>query len=106
VQECVTPVVTVRSAEAETVSITSIEWVGMRFRVAVEGAISGIRIDLRTRAAAADSSKLDSPVDVDAEGKASAPVPDPDTAGDAALVVVLGPAGDIRAQRATTIGGD
>ena len=105
-QECVTPVLTVRKpGSASVVTISDIGWTGMRVRVQVESAPSGVSIDVRTKAAAADSSKLDTPKEI-VDGAASALVVDDEALGTAAFVVVLGPDNSLLAQRPTTIGSD
>lgn len=105
-QECVTPVLIVRRpGVVGAVSISEVTWVGMRVRVALEGAPHGATVDVRTKAASAAASKLDAVVMI-SDGTASALVIDPDAMGEAAFVVVLVPGGTLLAQRSTTIGGD
>ena len=105
-QECVTPVLTVRAPQTSAAAaIDEVTWAGMRVRVAVQATPPGARLDVRTKAAAASTSKLDAPIEVAGEG-ATALVPDPDAAGEAAFIVVLDPDGSLLAQRATTIGGE
>jgi hypothetical protein len=87
------------------VSISEVTWVGMRVRVALEGAPRGATVDVRTKAASAAASKLDAVVMI-SDGTASTLVIDPDAMGEAAFVVVLAPGGTLLAQRSTTIGGD
>ena len=105
-QESVTPVLMVRARQTPAAAaIEEVTWVGMRVRVSVRATPPGAQLDVRTKAAAASTSKLDAPSEI-AGRSATALVPDPDAAGEAAFIVVLGPDGSLLTQRATTIGGE
>lgn len=110
VQEALIPVLTVTAPQGagEPVAIQSAQWKGMRLRVALQGAHAGTLLDIRTKAADADSSvlgtgqRLKAP---DAEGQASLVVAD-DTLEGASAVLVVVRDGQVVAKRSVTIGGD
>jgi len=106
-QECVVPILTVKpihAVEPISASIESVRWTGLRCRVAVERTLEGATVDLRSRAADPASS-LARPKTLGPEGTTSLFVEDDRHEGDAVLVVVLGPAGQVLAQTATIVGG-
>lgn len=109
-QECVVPKLTIRStAKVEmTVNITEVDWRGMRVRVTISEALTGLRVDLRTKAAVEDSSIVADIKTVDGEGKISLVVENEDEhpAGTAAVLVVLDEAGNILGKKSTTVGGE
>jgi hypothetical protein len=61
-------------------------------------------VDLRTKPADASTSVVASPKTVDAGGQSAVVVPDDAHAGEAAVVVLLGPDGVVLAQQATVVG--
>jgi len=105
-QECFTPeLVVTRPREALTdVTISEVTWRGLRCRVAVAGAGSGLRVDLRTKAAVGDSSLTGGGKPVGDDGKVSLAVEDDSTEGMAAVLVVVARDGAIVSKTATTIG--
>ena len=110
VQECVLPVLTVRSkvgASTISVEITTLKWRGLRLRASVDGAPAGARADLRTKAADAASSIAANgePKPIADDGTVSLVVPDDELEGTAAHLVILDTEGSILAQRTTTVGG-
>lgn len=104
-QECVTPLLRVSRSGATAVRITRIEWRGLRCTVTVEGDPALITVDLRRRAADAQSSLLISPRRPSDSGSAALLVEDEDRMGASAMVVVLAEDGSLLSQRATTVGG-
>lgn len=107
-QECLVPVldcVVVASAASVQATIKSVTWKGLRCVVEVESSASGLIVDVRTKPALASSSLVASVKPVDA-GKASVAVPDDDNMGVAAVVVVLGPDGQVIQKQPTTVGGN
>lgn len=107
-QECLVPVldlVVVASAASVQATIKSVTWKGLRCVVEVESSVSGLIVDVRTKPALASSSLVASVKPVDA-GKASVAVPDDDNMGAAAIVVVLGPDGQVIQKQPTTVGGN
>ena len=69
----------------------------------VSGAVTGMKTDLRTKAAMADSS-LVSRVKALEGGKANLAVADDDHMGQAAVVVILGADGQVIQKQVTTVG--
>jgi len=105
-QECLVPVLQLECAAATgpdaSVTIQSVSWKGLRCTVVVDGVSAGQRVDIRTKAALASSSLAASkPLD---GGKASLAVADDEQMGAAAVVVVLGPDGEVLQKQATTVG--
>lgn len=106
-QECVVPIMTVRrerASETEPVTIENITWRRLRCVVTVNGAAVGLTVDIRSRPADPRSSLVIEPKEIGPDGRVSLAA-QPDHEGDAAVVVVLGPDGGIRAQQFTTVGG-
>ena len=106
-QECLVPVLQLDCAGAAgvdaTVKIQSVTWKGLRCTVVVEGAATGQRVDIRTKAALASTSLAASVKALEA-GKASLAVADDENLGTAAIVVVLGADGEVLQKQATTVG--
>ena len=106
-QECLVPVIQLNCAAQTdtgvTVSIESLTWKGLRCTVVVKGALAGMKADLRTKAAMADSSLASSAKALEG-GKASLAVADDDHMGQAAMVVILGADGQVVQKQATTVG--
>jgi hypothetical protein len=106
-QECILPVITVRAGEdAEVaVSITEVRWSRLRCYVQLEGASAEMVVDIRSKAAAPDTSLVLEPRAPEADGSASLLVPDEEREGNAAFVVVTVGA-SLQAQQLTIVGGD
>ncbi|MEN9843905.1 MAG: hypothetical protein RLZZ612_1734 [Pseudomonadota bacterium] len=106
-QECLVPIIQLDCAgqikSDVTVSIESVIWKGLRCTVMVSGAVAGMKADLRTKAAMAESSLASSAKAVEG-GKASLAVADDDHMGQAAMVVILGADGQVVQKQATTVG--
>lgn len=106
-QECLVPVIQLSSTSASqtlsSVSIKSVTWRGLRCNVVVEGGAPGLRLDIRTKAALASSSLAASPKIIEAD-KASVAVADDEHMGIAAVLVVLGPDGEVLHKQSTTVG--
>lgn len=107
-QECLTPelVVTRASEMTAAVAITEVTWVRRRCRVEVTGAASGMAVDLRTKAALADSSIAQGGKPLGEDGKASLVVPDDSAEGMVAVVVVIDAGGAVVCKATTTVGGE
>jgi len=106
VQECVVPRLVVR-APAEMVArakIASVEWRGLRCRIAVEGGTADMMVDIRTRVND-PASTLVSPEPLDAEGKASILIVDDSLEDTAVTVVLLDSNGKVIDRQLTTVGG-
>jgi hypothetical protein len=108
-QELVVPRITVRPAAGavEIAKIAGVKWVGLRCRVTVEGAVPGLKVDLRGRVAEAKS-KVEGgkPKEVSEDGTVSLAVESPDDEGTAAHVVLLSnDEATVLDSQLTTIGG-
>lgn len=106
-QECLVSVLQVDfstgAGSAAMVKIQSVTWKGLRCTVVVEGASGGQKLDIRTKAALASSSLAASAKPLEG-GKASLAVTDDEQMGAEAVVVVLGPDGEVLQKQATTVG--
>lgn len=105
-QECLVPVLDLTPAApvARSLKLREIRWRGLRCTVELEGDVAGLRVDLRTRPAQAESSLAQiKPLEA---GKASLVVADEDLAGTAALLVVLDASGSVLLKELTTVGGE
>jgi hypothetical protein len=107
-QECLVPVLELKATGSATtalaVTIKAITWKGLRCVVEVASDSAGLKVDIRTKPALANTSLAASTKSVDG-GKASIAVADDDYMGSAAVVVVLSPTGDVLQKQATTVGG-
>lgn len=106
-QECLTPDLTLsRGAVASGPQpvISELDWKGLRCRVLVQNATSGMMVDLRTKPGDPSSSLLGTTRTLTADGKASLVVPDEDAEGTSAQLIVLDAAGNILTKRPTTVG--
>ncbi|MFW6116805.1 MAG: BREX-1 system phosphatase PglZ type B [bacterium] len=106
-QECILPVITVRMREDAgiPVSIDEVRWSRLRCYVQLEGASAEMIVDIRSKAAAPDTSLALEPTAPEPDGSVSLLVPNEEREGDAAFVVVT-VGGSLRAQQLTTIGGE
>lgn len=107
-QECLVPLldlqVTAPLSPTLRATIKSITWKGLRCVVEVESDASGLTVDIRAKPALAASSLAKSVKAVEA-GEANLAVSDYDHSGFAAVVVVLGPDGEVLQKLGTTVGG-
>lgn len=107
-QECLVPLITLdvvaSASPAVNVTIKAVAWRGLRCVVEVEGSLTGLVVDIRTKPALATSSLAASTKAVK-DGKASLAVADDDNLGVAAVVVLLGPDGVVLQKTPTTVGG-
>jgi hypothetical protein len=105
-QECLVPRLTVTAAPATTTaSILSAKWTGLRCKVTVEGAATGIQVDLRTKLADASSSLAVAPKAPGPDGTVTLFVEDDSAESTAVSVVLLDGAGQVIAKYPTTVGG-
>ncbi len=90
-QECIVPVITVRSRSGPSTkpTIEDVIWRGLRCYVTVSGDTQEATVDIRLKAADAKSSIAVEAKTPDAAGMTSLIVPDEDYEGEAAFVVVL-----------------
>jgi hypothetical protein len=106
-QECLVPVLELvaGSGPASTVKadIARVTWTGLRCKVEVVTVASGLSIDIRTKAALADSTLVAHVRRIE-NGKASLAVEDDANEGMAAFVVVLDASGNVVQKKPTTVG--
>ena len=106
-QECLVPVLELVAAGGTVstvkVAITKVTWTGLRCKVEVTPAIAGLSVDIRTKAALADST-LAANVRALENGKASLAVDDDANEGTAVFVVVLDADGNVVQKKSTTVG--
>lgn len=107
-QECLVPLITLdvvaSASPAVNVTIKAVTWRGLRCVVEVDGSLTGLVVDIRTKPALATSSLAASTKAVK-DGKASLAVAEDDNLGVAAVVVLLGPNGAVLQKSPTTVGG-
>lgn len=107
-QECLIPVITIRSsgkAGASAATIASVKWAGLRCKVSIASADQGMKVDLRTKSNDPESSKAQ-PKTVAADGTASLLVEDDSLEGSTAVVVLIDAAGNVIGKQASIIGGE
>jgi len=107
-QECMAPVLTFASTGAPAgvvVTVSEIQWVGLRCRVTIQPPAEGLRADLRTKPNDPSSSVAE-PKALDADGKAALLVADDSLEGTMASLVVVDVSGRVVCKEATTVGGD
>ena len=107
-QESLVPVIRITAgagaANAET-RIIAVSWAGLRCRVRIDAARTGLSVDLRTRVGDANSS-VSGLRSVDDGGAASLLVADDELEGTPAAIVVLDASGQVIARQSTIIGGE
>lgn len=101
------PVLTVAkpAAQAGAFEIESVVWRGLRCNIKVNGATSGLQVDLRVKGGDASSSLANGGREIGADGTAALLVDDEGREGQGAVVVVVGDDASVRAQTATIVGG-
>lgn len=107
-QESLIPVIRVTAGDgaAKTaVKVADVSWVGLRCRVQIESAQSGLSVDLRTKIND-PSSSVSKMRPVDARGAGSLLVADDELEGTPAAVVVLDASGHVIVKQPTIIGGE
>lgn len=106
-QECLVPVLELNAtggtASTLKVDITNITWTGLRCKVEVAPVVAGLRVDIRTKAALANSTLVANLRALE-NGKASLAVEDDASEGTAAFVVVLDASGNVVQKMPTTVG--
>ncbi|MCU7849290.1 MAG: BREX-1 system phosphatase PglZ type B [Candidatus Thiodiazotropha sp. (ex Lucinoma kastoroae)] len=107
-QESLVPIirVTAGTGTAKTaVKVTNVAWAGLRCRVQIESAQSGLSVDLRAKVNDPGTS-VSRVRAVDAKGAASLLVADDELEGTPAAVVVLDASGHVIVKQPTIIGGE
>lgn len=106
-QECLAPVLELVAgggvASNIKADIIKVSWTGLRCKVEVSTSTTGLRVDIRTKAALANST-LVAHVRTLENGKASLAVEDDASEGVAAFVVVLDASGNVVQKKPTTVG--
>ena len=106
-QECLVPVIDVVAAQSaklsKNVAITKVSWKGLLCKIEVAPVVTGLSVDIRTKAALADSSVV-AKIKALEGGKASMAIEDDAHQGSAAFVVVLDAAGAVVQKVSTTVG--
>jgi hypothetical protein len=106
-QECVVTHLAVMAATTggkSSVEIQDVTWKGMRCKVAIEGFVSGLRLDIRTHAGNPSSSVTMNDRPFKEDGTASVVVEDENLNDHEATIVIVDAQGQLVAQRATIIG--
>lgn len=107
VQELIVPRLMIRASTAMSEPrISLVKWVGLRCRVTVSDPAEGIKVDVRTRPAAQDTSRVEGHEarEISADGTVSLPIADSSDEGMAAVVVVLSSDGRVLHSVPTEIG--
>lgn len=106
-QECIVPVISIlrNATSTRIVAIKEVNWKGLRCTIRLDGDISGMTVDIRSKAGDPTTSLVDIAKEPAPDGLVSLPVPDDDRIGDAAFIVVTTNNGIICAQTHTTVGG-
>ena len=107
-QECLTLEITVSKGtmtNSYAVEITDVVWKGLRCKVVVDGSVSGLFVDIRTKPGDSSSSVVVGQKPLKDDGTASVVVENDDLEGTAATLVLLDISGVLIAQIPTTIGG-
>lgn len=107
-QECLVPVLTFVPTVAPAslvVTVSEVQWVGLRCRVTVGPAAQGLLADLRTKPNVSGSSITDLKP-LDADGKAALLVADDSLEGTTVSLVIIDVSGRVVSKEATTVGGD
>ncbi len=110
-QECLTLELTVSAGHngqlfARNIEITDISWKGLRCKVAIEGNVSSLKLDIRKQAGNSSTSIVMNVKPIKDNGISSVVVEDEELEGTDAVVVLLDVAGKPIAQRTTVVGGD
>ena len=107
-QECIVPRLTVTAgtshAPAGGPEITKVTWLGLLCRIELTGAGHGIVVDIRGLAADPKTSIAERAKETTTSGKASLNVPDEDHEGQPAHLVLVGPDGQLLADRDLVVG--
>jgi len=87
------------------VTVTEVQWVGLRCRVTVTPPVVGLQAELRTKPNVADS-KITGPKPLEGDGKAALLVADDSLEGTTVSLVIVDATGRVVSKEATTVGGD
>jgi len=109
-QECLTLEISVKPGHSKDikteVEITDIVWKGLRCKVALEGEMSNISLDIRSQAGNSSTSLVMNVNPIKETGIGSVVIDNEDFEGSEAFIVLINDKNEIIAQIKTTIGGD
>jgi hypothetical protein len=91
--------------DSHAVEITDVVWKGLRCKVVVDGQVSGLIVDIRTKPGDSASSIVVSQKPLKEDGTASVVVENDELEGVEATLVLLDSSGALIAQISTAIGG-
>ena len=107
-QECIVPRLTVTAGASSAATgdpeITKVTWLGLLCRIELSGVGHGVVADLRGLAADPNTSIAAKAKETTAPGRVSLTVPDDDHEGQRAHLVLVGPDGEILADREVIVG--
>jgi hypothetical protein len=107
-QECIVPRLTVTAGASAVATggpeIKKVKWLGLLCRIELSGVAKGILADLRGLPADPSTSIAEEAKETKSTGRVSLIVPDEEHEGERAHLVLVGPAGQILAQREVVVG--
>ena len=87
-----------------TVSIGEVRWRRLRCNITIEGSAAGAYVDIRTKGGDPSTTLCMGGKELGAEDEVSLLVEDADREDEAALIVIIGPDGNVLAQTSTIVG--
>lgn len=108
-QECIVPRLTVAAGAARATAtggpeFTKVKWLGLQCRIEFTGVTDKVIVDIRGLPAEPTSSIAEQAKETSTGGRVSLLVPDDDHEGERAHLVLVGPEGQILAQREVEVG--
>ena len=107
-QECIVPRLTVTAgavpSQSDSPEIIKVKWLGLLCRIELTGVGTGVVADLRALPADPNTSIAEEAKETFSAGKVSLVVPDEEHEGERAHLVLVGPDGEILAQREVVVG--
>ena len=104
-QECIVPILTAtRSKPAFPIQIESSRWRGLRCNIAINGALEGTRVDIRTKGNDPSTTIVRGGKDSGTDGNIFLLVNDEDWLSSAAVIVIVGQDGTVLTQNSTIVG--
>jgi hypothetical protein len=91
---------------AQSISITKVDWKGLKCRITVEPVVSGLKVDLRNKPNDPTTSITSGGKPLDGTGTVTLFVEDEDLEGSVVAAVVCSEAGQVLAKHSTTVGGE
>lgn len=90
----------------QSISITKVDWKGLKCRITVEPVVSGLKVDLRNKPNDPTTSITSGGKPLDGTGTVTLFVEDEDLEGSVVAAVVCSEAGQVLAKQSTTVGGE